>query len=113
MRRGKDVLYLVLSSVILNMILDLFLISNTSLSLNMGVQGVAIGYVVSKIALFAVTAAFSVRILGINLRAISISNWKSSSRSIFRIGGWTGADSLVRNMGYLLVPLNVLKCNWN
>jgi Na+-driven multidrug efflux pump len=108
MRKGRDVLYLVLSSVILNMTLDLFLISNTNLSLHMGVQGVAIGYVISKIALFIVTAVFTVRILGIKLRSISLSNWNSTARSVFAIGGWTGLDSLVRNVGYILVPLNVL-----
>jgi Na+-driven multidrug efflux pump len=108
MRRGRDVLYLVLFSVALNMILDLFLISNTSVSLNMGVQGAAIGYVISKVALLLVTAVFAIKILGINLRTISFSKWNATARSVFAIGGWTGLDSLVRNVGYILVPLNVL-----
>jgi Na+-driven multidrug efflux pump len=108
MRKGRDVLYLVLFSVIINMILDLFLISNTSVSMHLGVQGAAIGYVISKVALFIVTAAFAIRILGIKLRSISLSNWNSTARSVFSIGGWTGLDSLVRNVGYILVPLNIL-----
>jgi Na+-driven multidrug efflux pump len=108
MRRGRDVLYLVLFSVVLNMVLDLFLISNTSLSLNMGVQGAAIGYIISKIALFIVTAAFATKILGVRIKSISLTNWSSTARSVFAIGGWTGLDSLVRNVGYILVPLNVL-----
>jgi len=108
MRRGREVLYLVLFSVALNMILDLFLISNTNLSLHMGVQGAAIGFVISKVALFAATATFTVKILGLNLRSVSLSKWNSMTRSVFAIGGWTGLDSLVRNMGYILVPLNVL-----
>jgi Na+-driven multidrug efflux pump len=108
MRRGRDVLYLVLFSVVINMLLDLFLISNTSVSMHLGVQGAAIGYVISKVALFVVTATFAVRILGIKLRSISLSKWNSNTRSVFSIGGWTGLDSLVRNVGYILVPLNVL-----
>jgi len=108
MRKGRDVLYLVLFSVILNIMLDLFLISNTNLSMHLGVQGAAIGYVISKVSLFVVTAAFAVKILGIKLRAVSLSNWNSMARSVFSIGGWTGLDSLVRNVGYILVPLNVL-----
>jgi len=110
MRRGRDVLYLVLFSVVLNMVLDLFLISNASFSLNLGVEGVAIGYVISKVALFAVTSAFVVRIMGVNLRSLSFSfsNLKGMLRPLFAIGGWTGLDSLVRNVGYILVPLNVL-----
>ncbi|MCW4018960.1 MAG: MATE family efflux transporter [Candidatus Bathyarchaeota archaeon] len=108
MRRGRDVIYLVLFSGVLNVVLDLFLISNTSVSLNMGVQGAAIGYVISKVGLLLVTAVFTGRILGINLRAISFSKWNSTARSVFAIGGWTGLDSLVRNVGYILVLLNVL-----
>jgi Na+-driven multidrug efflux pump len=110
MRRGRDVLYLVFFSVVLNMVLDLFLISNASFSLNLGVQGVAIGYVSSKVALFAVTFIFVVRIMGVNSRSLlfSFSNVKDMLRPLFSIGGWTGLDSLVRNIGYILVPLNVL-----
>jgi Na+-driven multidrug efflux pump len=108
MRKGRDVLYLVIFSVLLNMVLDLFLISNTGLSLHMGVEGAAVGYVISKIALFLATSIFTVKILGINLRSVSLSKWHSMTRSVFSIGGWTGLDSLVRNIGYILVPLNVL-----
>jgi Na+-driven multidrug efflux pump len=108
MRKGRDVLYLVFFSVMLNIVLDLFLISNTSISLNLGVQGAAIGYVISKVALFLMTAAFSIKILEIKLRAISLSKWSAPARAVFSIGGWTGLDSLVRNIGYILVPLNVL-----
>jgi Na+-driven multidrug efflux pump len=108
MRKGKDVLYLVLFSVILNMILDLFLISNTNVSLNLGVEGAAIGYVISKIALFLITVGFTIKILGIKPTSLSLHNWNATARSVFSIGGWTGLDSLVRNIGYILVPLNVL-----
>lgn len=108
MRKGRDVLSLVLFSVILNMVLDLFLISNTSLSLNLGVEGSAIGYVLSKIVLCSISAVYVIKILNIKLSSISLTKWNSMSRSIFSIGGWTGLDSLVRNVGYILVPLNVL-----
>jgi Na+-driven multidrug efflux pump len=108
MRKGRDVLYLILFSVVVNMFLDLFLISNTSVSLHLGVAGSAIGYVISKIVLFLVTSVFVIRILGIRLGSVSFSKWHSNVRSIFSIGGWTGLDSLVRNVGYILVPLSVL-----
>jgi Na+-driven multidrug efflux pump len=108
MRRGRDVLYLVLFSVVLNMVLDLFLISNTGFSLSLGVEGVAIGYVFSKVALFGVTSIYVIRMLGVSLRSFSFSNVRVMLRPLFSIGGWTGLDSLVRNIGYILVPLNVL-----
>lgn len=108
MRRGRDVLYLQLFSVGINVVLDLFLISNTSVSLHLGVEGAAISYVVSQIATFVVIAVFAVRILGIKRASFSFPKWNTITRSIFSIGSWTGLDSLVRNVGYILVPLNVL-----
>lgn len=108
MRRGRDVLYLQLFSVGLNIVLDLFLISNTSVSLHLGVEGAAISYVVSQIATSIVIAVFAIRILGIKRASFSFPNWNTTARSIFSIGSWTGLDSLVRNVGYILVPLNVL-----
>jgi Na+-driven multidrug efflux pump len=108
MRRGRDVLYLQLFSVGINVVLDLFLISNTSVSLRLGVEGAAISYVVSQIATFAVITIFAVRILGIKRASFSFPKWSTITRSIFSIGSWTGLDSLVRNVGYIMVPLNVL-----
>ena len=45
------------------MILDLFLISNTSVSLDLGIQGVAIGYVVSKVLLMIISIAYVIYLL--------------------------------------------------
>ncbi len=108
MRRGRDVLYLQIFSVGLNVVLDLFLISNTSVSLHLGVQGAAISYVASQIATFFIISGFTIRILGIKRPSLSLPKWNTITRSIFSIGGWTGLDSLVRNIGYIMVPLNVL-----
>jgi Na+-driven multidrug efflux pump len=108
MRKGRTALYLVLSSVVLNMTMDLFLISSTSLSIHMGIEGSALGYVVSQIGLLFVTALFAARIFSVGWASISLSRWGSMVRPLFSIGGWTGLDSLVRNVGYILVPLNVL-----
>ena len=106
-RKGREVLYLVLFSVVLNIILDVFLISNSSFSLRLGIQGSAIGYVISKVSLFIVTTIFASRILGAKL-SFSFSNISKNIKPIFLIGTWTGLDSLVRNIGYILVPLSVL-----
>jgi Na+-driven multidrug efflux pump len=107
-RKGREVLYLVLFSVIINVVLDLLLISNTDFSLHLGIQGSAIGYVISKMSLFAVTSLLTLKILEIKLSSISFSNITKNIKPIFSIGTWTGLDSLVRNIGYILVPLSVL-----
>ena len=108
MRRGRAVLYLVFSSVVLNVTTDLFLISYTPLSIHLGIEGSAIGYVVSQAFLLTLAAGYAVKTFGVNLGSFSLSKWDAMIRPLFSIGGWTGLDSLVRNIGYILVPLNVL-----
>jgi Na+-driven multidrug efflux pump len=111
MRKGKEALYLVGLSVALNVAVDLFLISNLSFSLQLGTNGVAIGYIISKVVLFAASITYAFRILGISpinfLRRVSL---KNQFKPLFRIGKWTGLDSLVRNLGYMgqLTVLNVI-----
>ena len=107
-RRGRAYLYLTLASVVLNMAMDLFLISNTPLSIHLGIDGSAIGYVVSQAFLFTVAAGYAIKTFGIRLSSFSLSGWGTMARPLFSIGGWTGLDSLIRNIGYIMVPLNVL-----
>ncbi|MFC1787065.1 MATE family efflux transporter [Halobacteriota archaeon] len=114
MRRGKEALYLVTLSVILNMILDLFLISDQSFSLHMGIRGVALGYVISKIILAIVAFAYLAYILRIKIPTfIRKIEFRSLFKPILKIGKWTGADSLTRNLGYMgtLMVLNLIGIN--
>jgi len=114
MRKGKEALYLVLFSVILNIILDLFLISNQSFSLQLGIQGVAIGYIVAKISLMVISVVYLGYIMEIKwLIFIKDTKFKHMFKPLFKIGGWTGLDSLTRNLGYigLLIVLNVIGLN--
>ena len=114
MRKGKEALYLMLFSVILNMALDLILISDRSFSLHLGIQGVAIGYVISKVSLMIVSVVYFGYILEINWTAfIKETKFKHMFKPLFKIGGWTGFDSLTRNLGYigLLMVLNLIGIN--
>jgi Na+-driven multidrug efflux pump len=114
MRRGKEALYLVISSVVLNMFLDLFLISNRSFSLHLGIRGVAIGYVVSKIVLMFVSLVYLGYLLKMRwIPFIKDIEFKHMFKPLFKIGGWTGLDSLTRNLGYmgLLMVLNLIGVN--
>jgi len=114
MRKGKEALYLVFFSVILNMVLDLYLISDRSFSLHLGIQGVAIGYVISKISLMIVSIIYLGYILKIDwFLFIKKTKLKDMFKPLFKIGGWTGLDSLTRNLGYigLLMVLNTIGAN--
>jgi len=95
------------------MILDLFLISNTSVSLHLGIQGVAIGYVLSKVLLMIISVVYIIQILQLDIPKIFKTKWRDHITPLFKIGGWTGLDSLVRNVGYmgLLLVLNIMGTN--
>lgn len=108
MRKGRAALFLVLFSVVMNMALDLFLISDLPFSAHLGIDGSAMDYVASQAGFFAITASFAWRTFGPKWTTLSLSNWGSMLRPLLSIGGWTGLDSLVRNIGYIMVPLNVL-----
>ncbi|KAF5068010.1 MatE [anaerobic digester metagenome] len=110
LQKGKEALILVTISVILNVILDLILISNTSISLNMGIQGVAIGYVISKMLLMGISTVYFFKLVHLDLISFFKAKWKEQIYPLFAIGIWTGLDSLVRNAGYmgLLLVLNTM-----
>lgn len=113
LQKGKEALILVTISVFINVILDLFLVSNTSISMQLGVQGVAIGYVASKVILMIISVAYTLHLLQLGWVKIIHTKWKEEVVPLFRVGGWTGLDSLVRNSGYigLLLVLNLLGTN--
>jgi len=81
--------------------------------MHLGIQGVAIGYVVAKVVLMIITVAYLYRILKLDITTIIRSKWRDHIVPLFRIGGWTGLDSLVRNVGYmgLLLVLNIMGTN--
>ena len=80
----------------------------------MGIRGVAIGYVLSKFALSVISLLYLGHLLKIDWdRFIKRETYREMIRPIFRIGGWTGADSLTRNLGYMgtLIVLNMIGVN--
>ncbi|WP_421908607.1 MATE family efflux transporter [Methanolacinia petrolearia] len=113
MQKGKEALILVTISVTINMMLDLILISDTNFSMHLGVEGVAIGYVISKIVLMIVSLIYTLHLMQIDWKTILRKNWRENVIPLFNIGCWTGLDSLVRNSGYmgLLLVLNMLGTN--
>jgi Na+-driven multidrug efflux pump len=100
MDRAKQALLVVLSYVIVNMLLDLFLVSNLSFSLQLGLKGVAWGYLVSNVVYCLIAAGVCLWTLRVRREVVKRAELRSRSVQIFRIGGWTGLDSVVRNVFY-------------
>jgi Na+-driven multidrug efflux pump len=103
MDRADLALGIVVANVALNMGLDLFLISSFPFSLRLGLIGVAQGYLVSSIAYSVLALIASIRTVQLRRRAFSASDIATQSTQLFKVGGWTGIDSFVRNFFYFFV----------
>lgn len=100
---GKDkyVYILTVIKLILSVVIDTFLLSNLSVSLNLGVNGIAYSNIIVNIILFIV----SIYILykeGINLfnREKLTFTWL---KEFAKIGGISGLESFVRNLFYMVM----------
>ncbi len=103
MDRAKLALGVVVVNVAVNMLSDVFLVSQLPFSLQLGLNGVAIGYFFSSFIFFLISAFMCVRTLQLKKQDFVTDHLKSQFQPIFRIGGWTGFDSLVRNFFYFFV----------
>lgn len=95
--RGWEALRLVSLGVLLTALLDLLLISNTPISLHLGIPGLAIGQVIGKLGLLLLAHSSFRRYAG-TLRGRPT---RGLSKLFASVGVWGGLDSLVRNLGYL------------
>ncbi len=107
--RAKHALAIVVLGTLLNAGLDLWLISDTRFSWRLGITGMAVSFVITKVSVCLLAAAFCRSVLQIRssdvLRGLAVA-WPG----FLSAGGWAGMDSLVRNIGYamLLTVLNAL-----
>lgn len=110
--RARQALAIVIAGMLLNAGLDVLTISDTRLSLHLGISGMAIGFVLSRAAtcvLAAIACRRAVQIRGWDLLA-GLSRLAGALPGFLSTGGWAGMDSLVRNLGYaaMLTVLNAL-----
>lgn len=101
LQKGKEQLILVTISIIANVVLDLFLISSTSVSLHLGIHGVAIAYLLSKLLLMVASLAYLIHILRIDITLIITTAWCHQVIPLIRISGWSGLETAIRMLGYL------------
>lgn len=100
---GKDrlVYFITIIKLILVSILDLFLISTLSFSLNLGVNGIAVSNIIINLLMFIVT------VMLLKLENINIFNKEKLDfkwiKGFFKIGGISGVESFVRNVFYMVM----------
>jgi Na+-driven multidrug efflux pump len=103
MDHAKLALGIVALNVSMNMFLDLILVSPYPFSLQLGLTGVAQGYLISNVFYCIIVLFFAARTLHVRRVEFRIDPLISESRPLFRVGGWTGIDSFVRNFFYFFV----------
>ena len=101
--RAKLALGIVSINVLLNIILDLFLISNLPFSLDLGLQGSAIGYLISSIIYCFTALGVIIFTLHLKRDELKTNKFLDNSKQLFKVGGWTGVDSFVRNFFYFFI----------
>lgn len=99
--RDKYVYILTFVKLILSVILDLFLLSNLNISFNLGINGVAISNIITNIVMLITTLIVLYKI-GINIFNKEKLDFKWT-KELFKIGGISGLESLVRNLFYIVM----------
>jgi len=105
----RDVyLYIVLFiQMVLSIILDTFLVSGLSISLNLGVTGIAITNITVNIFLLILVVGILKR-EDINILGPIQKNDFNWIRQWFKIGGISGLESFVRNAAFILMVLRLV-----
>ncbi len=99
--KSKYVYILTITKLILCILLDIFLVSTLKVSLNLGVNGIAITNIIVNIILF-ITSIILLNNEGINI----FNNQKLDFKWIkgfIKIGGISGLESFVRNIFYMVM----------
>jgi len=106
--RKRFILTLAILQVIYRFILDSLFYGGYSFSLNLGVLGVAWADLIASLGILVTTLVMMRTIIFSNLRNIfsffTLKDW----RTYLRVGGWSGLDSLVRNIAYFFMIVRLL-----
>ncbi|MFH5882359.1 MATE family Na+-driven efflux transporter [Liberiplasma polymorphum] len=100
-------LYAILAvQMILTILLDTFLISQLSVSLNLGVNGIAVTNIIVNIVLLVITFVLlkreSIHIFSKNKLSFTwMKQW-------FKVGSYSGIESLVRNLAFSLMIIRLM-----
>ena len=106
--RKRYILTLAILHVVYRFIFDSLFYGGYSFSLDFGVLGVAWSDAATSLCLFATTLILLRSILFDKVRNLTsfftLKDWKT----YFRVGGWSGLDSLVRNVAYFFMIVRLL-----
>lgn len=110
LRKGRLVFLLSLLSVGCNILFDLFLLSDADFSMQLGLVGSAIGFLGTQSIMLLMSMYAFLKTSEINVIDLAKAPYRDHLIPLFSIGGWSGIESLTRNLGYMgvLVMLNTM-----
>lgn len=105
-RKDKNVYAMLIAQLVMTMVLDTFLVSTLDISLNLGVNGIAITNIIVNIVLLVVSL-WLLKLNGLNvLKSTKMSfEWL---KELFVKGGISGLESLVRNLAFMLMIVRMV-----
>jgi len=107
LKNNRALLTILFLQMILSIALDTFLVSNTSISFKMGVNGIAWTNIMVNIFLLWVSFVF-LRKDGLLSVATNL-KWNFSwFKGWIKIGGYSGLESLVRNLAFVLMIVRLM-----
>lgn len=105
-RKDRNVYVMLIVQLIMIMLLDTFLVSTLDVSLNLGVNGIAITNIIVNVIIFVVSILILIK-SDINL----FNSTKMSFewlKGLFVKGGISGLESLVRNLAFMLMIVRMV-----
>ncbi|MBP7262831.1 MAG: multidrug transporter [Spirochaetia bacterium] len=106
LNRNIKLLFLLAVQMVLTIISDTFLVSSLPISLQLGVNGIALGNIMVNLILVGV-GLFFLRQEGLNLSAKEKNNFTWQKEWI-KIGGLSGIESFVRNAAFTLMIIRMI-----
>jgi Na+-driven multidrug efflux pump len=92
--------------MVLTMLLDTFLVSKLPFSLNIGVNGIALGNIVVNLSILALALALLARK---GYRIWRRGKWSFSwMKEWLKVGGFSGLESFVRNLAFMLMVVRMV-----
>ncbi len=104
----KVILAITVFKVVVAGVLDSLFFGGYPFSLDYGVNGVALSSLISEATTFILAFWLVIRFSKFSIRELLIKPFFMNWRMLFRVGSWSGLDSLVRNLAYSFMIVRML-----
>lgn len=108
LRKKRILLYLLFLKLLLSVVFDSWFFGGYSFSLSLGVKGVALSNLLTEFLIFLVSAVYFYRLLGAPLKQYFRLPALSDFHLFRNISQWIALESLIRNVAYFFMILQLM-----